>query len=127
MASGVTRIAYIRVILTNSMRQNNESQHREAIRSASKHLMGSSDRLHVAAAIAAREGDLVYASELARELNLPDAVVSRELRKFSAGGVLRVHERLSGNQPVYFERLPSPYWTYARNLLEHLEDQVRLV
>ena len=106
------------------MRRSSESQRGGTIRSASKHLLGSSDRLHVAASIAAREGDLVYASELARELNLPDAVVSRELRKFSAGGVLRVHERLSGNQPVYYERLPSPYWSSAQALLAHLEDQV---
>jgi hypothetical protein len=95
----------------------------EITRLTSKALLGSRHRLEVAYVVAVSREPVIYARALAIALAqvgiaTADNKVSGELRHFAAAGVMRELPRSSQSQPVYFERLPHPFWDFARAAVE---------
>jgi predicted transcriptional regulator len=105
------------------MDSNSQVRHTQGERGriASRHLLGSNSRLAVAMVIASHETGLVFARGIAESLGLPDNVVRADLKKLAAAGFLTEHERLSGNQRVYFERVDSVLWESVIRLGRELE------
>lgn len=92
----------------------------ERIREVSKALYGNRYRLEVAAAVAQWEPGVVHARALATELRVPDNVVQGELKHFASAGILVPLGRHPRQRTVDYERMPSPYWSSARELLDSL-------
>lgn len=90
---------------------------RLATRELSKLLFGNRLRLEVAVAIANEASGSVYGRALAELLNVSDTQVLGELRRLQQAGLLRRSPSDSGDRRVLYQRVPSPFWQLANDLV----------
>lgn len=91
------------------------TQRKQEVRHRSKRLLGNSDRLEVAAAVA-RSCGLVHAQELADQLRISPPRVRTQLLAFVDAGIMVALPRHGLTQN--YERLDDAYWGMLSALLD---------
>jgi hypothetical protein len=91
---------------------------RQRLRERSKFLLGNSDRLEVAAAVARSEDDAVNATDLVQVLDgLPNNRIRAQLVALAQAGLLDAMPR-DGHGRIWYVRKPTKFWDACVELEE---------